>query len=105
MTRDRDIQDNLARARYRQRCGVACKTGSESNDALPLDAAEILSCSSAIEHLKPDGVTLDYFRYFIYWEGVDPKTGPLDTCSGRETWRTQPIPWDCEQHGTPSLPE
>lgn len=33
---------------------------------------------SAIEHLKPDGVTLDYFRYFIYWEGVDPKTGPLD---------------------------
>ncbi|HET7208479.1 MAG TPA: hypothetical protein VFI95_18025 [Terriglobales bacterium] len=33
---------------------------------------------AAIERLKPDGVTLDYFRYFIYWEGVDPKTGPLN---------------------------
>jgi len=33
---------------------------------------------TAIEHMKPDGVTLDYFRFFIYWEGVDPKTGPVD---------------------------
>jgi hypothetical protein len=33
---------------------------------------------AAIERLKPDGVTLDYLRYFIYWEGVDPKTGPLN---------------------------
>ncbi len=33
---------------------------------------------AAIERLRPDGVTLDYFRYFIYWEGVDPKTGPVN---------------------------
>jgi hypothetical protein len=33
---------------------------------------------AAIERLKPDGVTLDYFRFFIYWEGVDPKTGPVN---------------------------
>ncbi len=33
---------------------------------------------AAIERLQPDGVTLDYFRYFIYWEGVDPRTGPVD---------------------------
>ncbi len=33
---------------------------------------------AAIERLQPDGVTLDYFRYFIYWEGVDPRTGPLN---------------------------
>jgi len=33
---------------------------------------------AAIRHLKPDGVTLDYFRFFIYWEGVDPRTGPVD---------------------------
>jgi len=32
----------------------------------------------AIERLKPDGVTLDYFRYFIYWEAVDPQKGPGD---------------------------
>jgi len=32
----------------------------------------------AIQRLKPDGVTLDYFRYFIYWEGVDPRTGPVN---------------------------
>lgn len=31
---------------------------------------------TTIERMKPDGVTLDYFRYFIYWEGVNPKTGP-----------------------------
>ena len=29
-----------------------------------------------IERLHPDGLTLDYFRYFIYWEGVDPQKGP-----------------------------
>jgi hypothetical protein len=33
---------------------------------------------AAIRRLQPDGVTLDYFRFFIYWEGVDPKTGPVD---------------------------
>lgn len=33
---------------------------------------------TAINRMKPDGITLDYFRYFIYWEGVDPKTGPRD---------------------------
>jgi hypothetical protein len=33
---------------------------------------------AAIERLQPDGVTLDYFRYFIYWEAVDPKTGPVN---------------------------
>ncbi len=31
-----------------------------------------------LDRLPPDGVTLDYFRYFIYWEGVDPRTGPVD---------------------------
>lgn len=29
-----------------------------------------------IERLRPDGLTLDYFRYFIYWEGIDPQRGP-----------------------------
>ena len=33
---------------------------------------------AAIERLKPDGVTLDYFRFFIYWEAVDPQKGPGD---------------------------
>lgn len=33
---------------------------------------------AAIERLRPDGVTLDYFRYFIYWEAVDPERGPED---------------------------
>lgn len=33
---------------------------------------------AAIQRLEPDGVTLDYFRFFIYWEGVDPRTGPVD---------------------------
>jgi hypothetical protein len=33
---------------------------------------------AVIRHLQPDGVTLDYFRFFIYWEGVDPQTGPVD---------------------------
>jgi hypothetical protein len=33
---------------------------------------------AAIERLQPDGVTLDYFRYFIYWEAVDPQKGPGD---------------------------
>ena len=33
---------------------------------------------AAIERLQPDGVTLDYFRYFIYWEAVDPLKGPGD---------------------------
>ena len=33
---------------------------------------------AALQRLKPDGVTLDYFRYFIYWEGVDPQKGPGD---------------------------
>lgn len=33
---------------------------------------------SALERLKPDGVTLDYFRFFIYWEAVDPQKGPGD---------------------------
>lgn len=31
-----------------------------------------------VERLHPDGLTLDYFRYFIYWEGVDPQRGPRD---------------------------
>ncbi len=31
-----------------------------------------------IERLHPDGLTLDYFRYFIYWEGIDPQRGPED---------------------------
>jgi hypothetical protein len=33
---------------------------------------------AALERLKPDGVTLDYFRFFIYWEAVDPQKGPGD---------------------------
>ena len=33
---------------------------------------------AAIRRLRPDGVTLDYFRFFIYWEGVDPQLGPLN---------------------------
>ena len=33
---------------------------------------------AAIRRLSPDGVNLDYFRFFIYWEGVDPRTGPVD---------------------------
>ena len=33
---------------------------------------------AAIERIQPDGVTLDYFRYFIYWEAVDPLKGPGD---------------------------
>ena len=32
----------------------------------------------ALELLKPDGVTLDYLRFFIYWEAVDPQKGPGD---------------------------
>jgi hypothetical protein len=40
--------------------------------------AKLEEIRAAIERLKPDGVTLDYFRYFIYWEGVDPRTGPVD---------------------------
>jgi hypothetical protein len=40
--------------------------------------AKLERIKAAIERLKPDGVTLDYFRYFIYWEAVDPKTGPGD---------------------------
>ncbi len=31
-----------------------------------------------IERLHPDGLALDYFRYFIYWEGIDPQRGPED---------------------------
>lgn len=31
-----------------------------------------------VERLHPDGLTLDYFRYFIYWEGIDPQKGPGD---------------------------
>ncbi len=34
--------------------------------------------SAVIQRLKPDGLTLDYFRFFIYWEAVDPQTGPVD---------------------------
>jgi hypothetical protein len=33
---------------------------------------------AALQRLKPDGVTLDYFRFFIYWEAVDPQKGPGD---------------------------
>ena len=33
---------------------------------------------AAIQRLRPDGVTLDYFRFFIYWEGVDPQKGPVN---------------------------
>jgi hypothetical protein len=33
---------------------------------------------AAVQRLKPDGVTLDYFRFFIYWEAVDPQKGPGD---------------------------
>jgi hypothetical protein len=35
------------------------------------------SIRSALERMQPDGVTLDYFRFFIYWEGVDPEAGPV----------------------------
>ena len=40
--------------------------------------AKLEQIRAAIERLKPDGVTLDYFRFFIYWEGVAPRTGPVD---------------------------
>ncbi len=40
--------------------------------------AKLERIKTAIQRLKPDGVTLDYFRFFIYWEAVDPKTGPVD---------------------------
>jgi hypothetical protein len=40
--------------------------------------AKLERIRAAIERLRPDGVTLDYFRFFIYWEGVDPRTGPVD---------------------------
>lgn len=40
--------------------------------------AKMARIRAAVERLKPDGITLDYFRFFIYWEGVDPKTGPVD---------------------------
>ena len=33
---------------------------------------------ATLEQMRPDGVTLDYFRYFIYWEAVDPQKGPGD---------------------------
>jgi hypothetical protein len=33
---------------------------------------------AALQRLRPDGVTLDYFRFFIYWEGVDPQKGPVN---------------------------
>lgn len=39
--------------------------------------AKMQSIKTAIQRLKPDGVTLDYFRFFIYWEGIDPRTGPV----------------------------
>jgi hypothetical protein len=40
--------------------------------------AKMQHIKTALQRLKPDGVTLDYFRFFIYWEGVDPRTGPVD---------------------------
>jgi hypothetical protein len=40
--------------------------------------AKLRRIKAALEELKPDGVTLDYFRYFIYWEAVDPQKGPGD---------------------------
>jgi hypothetical protein len=40
--------------------------------------ANLRRIKAALEQLKPDGVTLDYFRYFIYWEAVDPQKGPGD---------------------------
>jgi len=40
--------------------------------------AKMEQIRAAVRRLKPDGVTLDYFRFFIYWEGVDPRTGPVD---------------------------
>ena len=40
--------------------------------------AKLEQIRAAIKRLKPDGITLDYFRFFIYWEGVDPRTGPVD---------------------------
>jgi len=38
--------------------------------------AKMARIAEAIRRLDPDGLTLDYFRFFIYWEGVDPRTGP-----------------------------
>jgi len=40
--------------------------------------AKVEGIKAAIQRLKPDGVTLDYFRFFIYWEAVDPHKGPGD---------------------------
>ena len=40
--------------------------------------AKVERIRATIERLKPDGVTLDYFRFFIYWEAVDPQKGPGD---------------------------
>ncbi len=56
--RDGDVMICPSRADFRQK-------------KLPRIKAEL-------ERLHPDGVTLDYFRYFIYWEGVDPVMGPQD---------------------------
>ena len=60
------------------------KPGRRGDDAMicPSRAdfrrAKLERIKAAIQRLKPDGVTLDYFRFFIYWEAVDPKTGPGD---------------------------
>lgn len=60
------------------------KPGRRDDDAMicPSRAdfrrAKLQRIKAALQQLKPDGVTLDYFRFFIYWEAVDPKTGPVD---------------------------
>jgi hypothetical protein len=36
--------------------------------------AKLARMKALIERREPDAVTLDYFRFFIYWEGVDPQT-------------------------------
>ncbi|MFB3920297.1 MAG: hypothetical protein ACE145_01165 [Terriglobia bacterium] len=60
------------------------KPGRRGDDAMICPAradfrrAKLERIRGAIDRLKPDGITLDYFRFFIYWEGVDPKTGPVN---------------------------
>ena len=60
------------------------KPGRRQDDAMicPSRAdfrrAKLERIKAAIQGLKPDGITLDYVRYFIYWEAVDPKTGPVN---------------------------
>lgn len=60
------------------------KPGRRQDDAMICPSredfrrAKLQRIKAAIQRLKPDGITLDYFRFFIYWEAVDPKTGPVN---------------------------